>query len=447
MQISCSYGRSIYRAGGLVIVLVKSPNPDSHNAISRDAVILTQAHGHINFDSRWISTTGNVGNILLQMTQYTTEQKVQLPRHFGNNGSSASLCTFITPREVIQLSHLHEDGVYLQFELPYDTLPTFRGLGITISYFITISIQMPNGTNHIHLPFKVCGRGDMSAPQYIRYSALSTYPASSLPPESVLLPVIETEDASLACTDDDNELNTHLHPACGLYKSGASPFTKNQSPKCVYAIRDDTDALVCNLSLRDCSDSEGGITRRDLLTPRPGQALLVTLNFKHAWGAALAAETGGKSRRGSRCQAVQARLMQKELRLDGSRIQEKVMDSSTRSTSGAVAVLLRLQIPDNSPNSFVCPLVQVSYEIVLEFYLGDEDCSGGGSSTKSGTAPPAKLPFSWVLPVDIYPAGVVARWPRCEAVACLEPVAVWDSSSIVSLATVPSSIAASSRVH
>lgn len=139
----------------------------------------------------------------------------------------------------------------------------------------------------------------------IRFSAMTMFSAVSLPPESSLLPIIEHDDE----IEDNNRNEEHtLH---------TSPCLRNPSSNSIYAIRDDSNALVCSLSLRD--GSESSVDSKDILKPRPGKSLIIILDFRHL----LDEVRGEQGQQHRHCQAVTAKFMQKELRPDGSRIQVK----------------------------------------------------------------------------------------------------------------------------
>ena len=85
-----------------------------------------------------------------------------------------------------------------------------------------------------------------------------------------------------------------------------------QNLKCLYAIRDECDEVVCTVSLRSCPRVVFGFAdAANVLLPRPGDALYLCLDFQ-----------GDKEGRGySRCKSVKAQLEMLELRPDGSQIQ------------------------------------------------------------------------------------------------------------------------------
>jgi hypothetical protein len=77
------------------------------------------------------------------------------------------------------VSHICDEGVYLQFELPVDALPSFTGLAGTITYLITVSLQFPAETIRSHFPFRVCGHGAHSSYPHHSPFPLCSFAASS----------------------------------------------------------------------------------------------------------------------------------------------------------------------------------------------------------------------------------------------------------------------------
>ena len=112
------------------------------------------------------------------------------------------------------------------------------------------------------------------------------------------------------------------------------------------------------------------------------------------------------------CLAVRAKLIQCERRADGSRLQEKALDTMARGTGNAVSVYLLLHVPDVVECSFSCPYAQVSYRVEVDFFLG----GGGGEG--------GEQPLAWSMDIDVVPLCYQSINPTVELIHCLEPGAI-----------------------
>lgn len=161
-MFSASFSREAYSAGGLVTVLLRG------RGISNDTVVIAQAHGHLCADTRWLRFSGRMSDVFLNTAAYPLDQRVQNPKPSPPFPQSAP-CIFSTPREVVSTTFLEEEGgVYLQFDLPRDVLPTFKGLSISIAYNIAIMIQSPSKFDTIYFPFTVAGHGTPNSPHMVK---------------------------------------------------------------------------------------------------------------------------------------------------------------------------------------------------------------------------------------------------------------------------------------
>lgn len=419
MDISCSFGRIIHRAGGLVVVHLKG---SAKNRCSKDAVILAQAHGYIHVDSKWMRGNADLEKLIIQTTQSAVFQKVQIPKSFPLF-SNSTYCTFLTSKEVIQVSHLCNDGVFLQFELPHDAYPSFKGLSVTIQYLITISIQLPTGTKYVHFPFRVSSRGFVMTttsltPQYIKFSAMSVYSPACLPPEARYLPTTtsESDEARNTCAD------SQLFDAASHTAAATAVANINN----IYAIRGLSDEPLCTMRLLTPSNTTMGdeyMSSNATATAavgngplRPGQTLVISLQFH---------PTRGEGSRSYTCRMVRGVLLQHEQSAEGARIQDRQVDTSSRTCDHALLVNLRLSLPELFSADFKCPVVQVHYTIVLEFFLQ----AINQSTAMKNTDVTDVEPLTWSLEVPVLPLGSPAQNALAEAMACLEPALEWHSSN------------------
>jgi hypothetical protein len=177
------------------------------------AIIFAQVHGHISADFRWLNTPKKIQEVFIEHqgpSLENTQLTVPPPLIIGQHHTSS--CIFTTSRVALSPSHVFEEGTFLEFEVPDGSLPTFRGLCASVSYFITLTVQYQTETETMNYPLVVQGAGSAAIPYSIRYmhtadydlltpiwsyhristrsnlrhSSLVAYPASSLPVELLL---------------------------------------------------------------------------------------------------------------------------------------------------------------------------------------------------------------------------------------------------------------------
>jgi hypothetical protein len=313
MDISCSFSRDLFQAGGVVTALVKGYPPRSRDGrrsalfsgtASAPVCITAQCCGMAHVDSRWMKS-GSQSTLFSQSSVFPLESAVTIPKVvFANNAT----CIFVTTREAISVddfviacsdtpktttnsslleeSPVSEDvrGVFLQFDLPHDVLPSFKGLAVNVTYCLVISVTLPGDatvrTSLFH--FQVVGAGcanrlepgsTLAAPYQTRVVSLSVIPRVALPSDACL---ISMENFITDNVDDQEEAEIGINN--------------------VYNIRD--RGLICSMELHSLAPS--------VVTLHPGGTLDVTLYF----------ENGEQP-----CNAVRGKIVQSERRLDGSRVQ------------------------------------------------------------------------------------------------------------------------------
>lgn len=372
MELKCRFCREVYAAGGLVTAYLSLLEVCIEGA---DVTVTVQAQGHLHADSRWVKMSPAT---FLNNAAFPLDQSVHSPKVPPSMPATAQ-CIFATPREVVSRSLLLREGsgAYVQFDLPLDVLPSFKGLCVTTNYNIAVTVQSPAlGTKHLFFPFLVTGRGSASIPYLIKFSSLSTFSAASLPADNVLVPSMAKYSSAEGGDDgeDDEELRM------------SQVRNKNSD---IYNIRDKQH--ICSLTL-----IRSGLHAH----LQAGSNLTVRLCFDDA-----AQQQGAPVQQ--LCRNVRARLLQCERRIDKTRVQEKALSCATRSTRDASVCCLHLHLPETSPCSFKCPLSEVNYMIEMEFFLGSEDDED-------------QPPFSWSLPVEVVPpAPALSSVIECNL--CLEP--------------------------
>lgn len=165
-SICCQFGRESYQNNSLVTALLRATYLTE--GTQEDGTCYVQASGHIVADPRWIKLPCNITDIFRQNLSFPVEQNVKLPRNVAQSNGLSPVCIFVTPREVVSVSQLLA-GLFVQFELPSNILPTFKGLTVSIFYSISVVLQRGTSYKQFFFPFIVCSKGNSLSPQEIRY--------------------------------------------------------------------------------------------------------------------------------------------------------------------------------------------------------------------------------------------------------------------------------------
>lgn len=414
----CSLGKESYGAGGFFTALLRKCDEEG---LEEQAIATVQAFGHISVDKRWIKTRNNDGTELFsQLFEDIEAATVAIPRSYSQSSSGASVnvskgipadgivggvdkdggvgsssssnnnlspsCIFATPIvPIANAASTLSEGVLVQMDLPSDLLATFKGLYLTVNYFIQLAVFSPTTKIHTRFifPFTVSGTGSSSTkPYHIRFSSLSVIPFSSLPVDNVFNPLPDAsqqadEDAMGHCSPDDALV---CHPV-------------------TFNIRD--EELVCSVCLLLPSSATASDPHIKLYA---GNTYNIGLSFH------LAKQS---------CHSVKSRLVQCEKRIDGTRVQDKVLVNVTRNTRDAVSINLQLQVPTGIACDFSCPILNLSHVLEVEFFVEPMESSRGESTSVD--------PQTWSIPVIILPQKRAIS-TFAELNACLEPLQVLRAS-------------------
>ena len=277
-----------------------------------------------------------MNELFLQKAAYPLEKNIKNP-NFGPQGSTIQpVCIFISQQESIPVLHLLE-GIFVQFELGKNSLPSYRGLSVSIIYNVAVVMVRPDGViKSFIFPFTVCSKGSSTVPHELDVAILALSPLSELSRESQLRSVAQND--YLYIDEDDNQLILN-------------PLTD-------HVIMYDNEN-ICDLSYAQFIYI--------------GAAVTIRLNFVNTTKV---------------FPVVRISLVLSEFRTaDKSRVREKVLDKTIKHISQALSVHIRLMPPTNQPTSFSSPLVEVSYHINVEF-LPEQSAT-------------SIAPVSWKFPVDV----------------------------------------------
>lgn len=337
MEIFCQFSDEVYLSGKVAVVLLRGQNA---NEDIFSATVFAQVHGHINTDFRWMDSVKNLREIFLDAPTMTFDQvqhSLGDPLVPNNHGS---VCIFATSRTALSPSFLFKRGILLEFEIPSDIIPSFKGLCASVNYYVTVSFRFATSTRVMHFPLTVSGAGPQTVKHQIRHSSMTSYSVSSLPLETYL-----------SSSVIKNEIESHV-------------FNHHLSNGNIYSVRDDDH--VCNvlMSTNDVS---------------PGENVHVSVDFRE---------------NEQPCIALKASVIQCEMRPNKSRIQDKVVSTVIKSTEDVEMLNIRLHIPLDCPCSFSCALFQVQYRLDLEFCLEQKSNGISGLFDKA---------FFFSVPITIKP--------------------------------------------
>jgi len=398
----CCLGRDAYGAGGLMTALLRG---EGDEGFDKQRKVTIQAFGHIAVDTRWIKTRTSDGTSFFSQSfdESQGECSSPLPRAQSQSSSGPSVlvskgpplddgdssnigssqCIFTTQIVTIADAESANEGIFVQFDLPMDLLPTFKGLYLTINYFIQLSLFSPstNIYTRFFFPFIVSGSGSSSSKPYsVRFSNINAIPFLSLPPDNCFCPL---PDAAQDVEDDGVEGNS------GPNRETCHPVTFN--------IRDED--LICSVCLLLPSTATASNPFIKLYAGNTFNICLDFLNSKQP------------------CHTVKSRLILCEKRTDGTRVQDKVLIAVSRNTRDAISMNLQLHIPNGITCDFSCPILDVSHVLEVEFFAEAVDEKQLQNKEQSIE------PQTWSIPVVILPQKKAVN-AFAEFNACLEPVQV-----------------------
>eukprot|EP00600_Ochromonadales_sp_CCMP1393_P008402 CAMPEP_0174970814 /NCGR_PEP_ID=MMETSP0004_2-20121128/9624_1 /TAXON_ID=420556 /ORGANISM="Ochromonas sp., Strain CCMP1393" /LENGTH=365 /DNA_ID=CAMNT_0016220651 /DNA_START=313 /DNA_END=1410 /DNA_ORIENTATION=- len=272
-------------------------------------------------------------------------------------------CIFSTSRMIVSPTDIFDNGVFLEFGIPIDILPSYRGLCATVNYYLTLTVQHVAETEIMNFPLIFQGAGSPVDVYRIAHSSMVAYPASTFPVETIFsFPVMPGSGV---------EGNPDSHP-------GSSEVPN------IYMIRDKQH--ICNLRL----DSKYAIA---------GHSVSIALDFSEGV---------------QQCTMVRATMIMGERRPDDSRIQDKTVAKVLRMATDAEYLTMSMSIPEEQFCSFEAPFFKVEYRIELEFCLPDGTLAanssnegGGGSTGSSGSAAgrttggPFENALSFSIPIEV----------------------------------------------
>ena len=295
---------------------------------------------------------------------YSTKSGPSIPSRSNHFPS----CLYETSKIALSPTSLSDYGIFLEFEVPKELPPSFRGCSGIMTYYLTLSVQSPClETKLFHFPILFSGAGaknSITAPYTPKFSNTVAYAASSIPVE-VILSKPQDIYAEIGYRNEDSAQNGHYN---------------------IYNVRDED--YICSIILKQEKVFAG-------------DQLIVTADF-------------GKNVQA--CKAIHLALIQCERRVDRSIIQQKIISSVTRYSFDAHILNMALDVGADLTCSFDFALFSLDYQLELEFRLPerrDASCSPWDSS--------AEKSLSFSIPITIAPLPAIGcdkRGMNIDSSAC-----------------------------
>lgn len=139
------------------------------------SIVFAQVHGHMNIDFRWFQSSKKLQDYFIEPSPLISIDKVQKPGRdpsmavsSSTSSTNTSCCIFASSRVALSPTTIFEGGTIVEFQLPSNLLPSFRGLCGTINYFVTLTVQHAVSKETFDFPISVRGRGSLSTPYPVR---------------------------------------------------------------------------------------------------------------------------------------------------------------------------------------------------------------------------------------------------------------------------------------
>lgn len=294
--LAVNFSKQLY-SNGTVVALLRGSN------LEENAKLSVRAYAYMKVDPRWVTNLPNTND--LPSSEYLFS---------GDAHKSTVFCIFSTKLQPIEKLHLLPEGIFIQFDVPPDSLPTFKGMHGTIAYQLIVILDKINTSKQqiMYFPFKISSPGYHYPSLQSTSSSISVYPKCCLPADHVFSRI------------DDYDFLDEI-----------------KSNSTTYSIRD--EAHVCNISF------SSPIFQEDVA--------ILTFDFD-------ACE--------QKCFLIKSRFVLHEIKADGSLLNSKCLDAQKRHTAYARRVHMRLQVPIGSCCTFSCPFFSVESRVEIEFYLEDK---------------------------------------------------------------------------
>ena len=349
VNITCKSSTS-YAAGSTALFMLQCMNWSEEQRGLR-----IRACGRLSVEKRWIKSDGSK----------------KIADFFPGLDPRSHECVIFSTESIRPLesqSGSDDDNLFVQVDLPSDLLPSFKGLSITIHYKLELSFKKNDGSGveTISFPIVIEGEGFLNKTEayHCRHGAISFFSASNLNEEALFSRPYQADPSLLFSLVKRTTSVFDLQTESDRDRRSSTEGLDSHS----YNISNET-GLICTLHIL-----RAGFGNFLL----PGDDINVRADFLNSTHP---------------CEGIRAKIVQKELRKDNSRIQERVVSVMAKGTEYAALLNITLPIPVDVVPTFDCPIAKLRYSLEFSFFLG---ASGQQES------------FSWNIPITIAPRSSVA---------------------------------------
>lgn len=355
-EIVCTVPIVAFTAGQTALLMLTSS--DELYFHSEDYIVFVQVHGYLQCNNQWIRSP----ELIASMMKAAINSELQ---HFDHNhnrpthpllkGKSpaeySTCCIYSTAKVPISPSAIEDKGAIVEFQVPNNCLPSFKGRSHSIQYFCTVTMQGEEVSKIFHFPVSIINSqvdaNDANFCQPNKAGGILSYS-----PDDILDEIFnDTSTMSLFTLSSLNDLSSSNNQQ-QLTASGVNKMTYKISDK----------AFICLLSVNSTVLIAGTVEN-------------IWLDFQEQQ---------------QQCRAVKVALIQRETELSDRLLRnpisekdqqelvdnisfphivnEKVIVADLKYSSLADSLILSLPIPDSTLPGFAIPTLEVTYYLKVDFY-------------------------------------------------------------------------------
>ena len=170
MEIQCHVPYESFKAGETALFRIMGIRSILEQS---DLVIFAQVHGHLQVSEKWIKSSGKLldssiqENLINSLDQVNALPEDPTPTKLRIS-ESTSKCIFSTAKIALSPFTLVDEGFLIECEIPIDIIPTYKGRGVHVNYYISFFLQSLEKSSRYHFPITVNGSGCKSTPYRVK---------------------------------------------------------------------------------------------------------------------------------------------------------------------------------------------------------------------------------------------------------------------------------------
>ena len=184
IDLKCRCSAETFMSGDVAIINVSakrnqslhkshSTNDNELNQAQKDSsdLVLAQIHGHMHVDNRWLKLSNKLISQTMQYTLPSTIEKTDslpIDPALGSSQGYLSFPLFMSSRLTLSLDTLLQSGVILEWTLPEDMIPSYKGRAIIVNYYVSINVQFPANSVWLHFPLSIKSKLKSEIAPFIR---------------------------------------------------------------------------------------------------------------------------------------------------------------------------------------------------------------------------------------------------------------------------------------